>query len=137
MYLVADGFQARPHPTCWGLEREFFAGKRSSWVLLSEGSLLYETFLVGLNACEQLGGWLVFWVLEDEFAAYGKVEGKLAEVVDGVGGCGDPIEVTQQERGEASRMKLPSRRWQCLGGNGFGIGDWRFQGWERFLRPAR
>ena len=86
MYLVADGFQARPHPTCWGLEREFFAGKRSSWVLLSEGSLLYETFLVGLNACEQLGGWLVFWVLEDEFAAYGKVEGKLAEVVDGVGG---------------------------------------------------
>ena len=56
---------------------------------------------------------------------------------DGVGGYGDPVEVTQQERGDAGRMKLPARRWQGLGGNGFGIWDWRFQWWGRFLRPVR
>ncbi|MCX6893014.1 MAG: hypothetical protein WCL11_12280 [Verrucomicrobiota bacterium] len=60
------------------------------------------------NPDEQHGSRLVLWVLKHEFSPDGKVENELAQAGDGVRGCGDLVEVTQQERGEAGRMKLPA-----------------------------
>src|SRR3990170_8130756 len=104
MNLSADICQAFPEPASRGKKRLVVLSNQRKRVLLSDFPLFYQPRLLRLNPFQQFRRRFILGVLRDEFAADGKIQDGLPELLDVFGARGEAREMAKMEAGVLAEL---------------------------------